>query len=119
MFRRHRIPVSFRAFLIVDKKNFTGIIENISEDGLQMEVNATELGDLPPGTLVKLEFQIPRSTEIFGYSGKSLKLYCKVMWADKITPDGLTKNIGLKIIEVPSIYKELYNILYMENTEIF
>ncbi len=124
---RKRITVGLVAELILDGKNYTGVIENISESGIKWyqyaEVieNISEYGismrttkDFTPGKTLKLKFQLP--------SGEKLNLHCKIIWSHKTPPHGLTKSMGidppseytamgLEIIRPPLKYKKFFKTL--------
>ncbi len=94
--RSKRIFASFNTELTSGGKSYTGIIENLSENGVgvYMETAPTKNTiDCTPGTTLQLKFQ--------PISGETLYLHCKVKWSHKTPPHGLTNSIGMEIIEPP------------------
>ncbi len=107
----NRIPVKFEAELISNGIRYDGVIENLSEDCIYIRTLPKKTAvDFPPETTLELEFQLP--------SGETLNLHCKVIWSNKTTPNGLTNNLGLEIIEIPLTYEEFFKTLFIHTMEI-
>jgi hypothetical protein len=107
-----RVSHEHEAELILNKNRYKGNIENFSENGMYFraaQIN-TEL-DLSLGSVVDLEFQIPR--------GEVLKLHCKVIWLDNISSDAAKKSMGLEMAETSSMYEEFYKTLFIDDRRIF
>ncbi len=94
-----RKVISLDARIISDGQIYTGIIINMSEEGLYM-VNALSRTtiDFTPGSTLKLVTQLP--------TDEILNLDCDVKWFQKKTsPHGPTFKMGMSIINPPSQYK--------------
>ena len=107
--RPKRIVMGLQAELVVGhKKNFIGIVTNLSENGFGLHVETSPSEDalnFSPGTTLEVNFQ-PRSGEI-------INLRCELKWLHvyKNPPHGFTNCIGMEIIDPPSNYKEFVNSL--------
>ncbi len=89
-----RIAVGFKAVFISDGTSYQGVIENLSEKGLNVITSPLKAAiDFIPETLLKLNFQT--------FLGETLNLQCKVKWACKTLPHRLTNRIGMEIIDPP------------------
>ncbi|RJQ20039.1 MAG: PilZ domain-containing protein [Nitrospiraceae bacterium] len=97
--RQHkRVIVNLQAELICGDTRFSGLIENLSEDGVYLiTTSAKSPIDLAPNTALELRFQLP--------SGEKQSLHCVVKWSYKTPSHGLTSSIGMKIINPPETYK--------------
>jgi hypothetical protein len=102
--RSRRKNVSIRGEIILDDMRCSGNIENISENGIYMEIESeTALNRscrFIPGTELRIHFQSP--------AGELLKLHCKVIWSYKSEPEGLTEKIGMEVIFPPPGFVEMY-----------
>ncbi len=90
------IFLGFDAEIISGAKSYSGIISNLSENGVNVYVETGHCDsslDCTPGTALQLKFQ-PISKE-------TLYLQGTVVWSQKTLPHGLTSNIGIKIMEPP------------------
>jgi len=98
--RSKRIKVNLKAERISGDEKYGVFIENISEHGICMITTHSKAHSrYIPGTDIDLRFRLS--------SGKTLNLFCKVIWAHlRIPPDGLTDSIGLEIIDPPLQYIE-------------
>jgi hypothetical protein len=86
-----RINGGFEAEFTYEGKTHKGIIDNLSESGLNFLSAPTDIEvDFKPGTLLDLEFQ--------PHPGEKLVLNCRIKWAKKIPPHGLKYDIGMEII---------------------
>lgn len=101
MERRHskRVPVNLNAKIFSEEKVFDGIIENMSEDGLEyfMTSFVKVSGNFIPARSIKLNFQIP--------SGEMLDLNCELIWFLETSPG--EKLFGMKVLNPPLKYKEI------------
>jgi len=93
--------VSSESEFILDGKSYTGIIENVSEEGvfiktalLKKAINST------CGIPFELKFDSPWDEKV--------GLYCKMRWlhSNKIPTLGLTYGIGARIINPSPQYKK-------------
>lgn len=126
-----RLTVNFEGKLILGEKNYTGVIENFSEEGTKIRTLSEDIpGDITPGTTLDLQIRIPPgetmnlppgeilsacSEEMLNLcSEQILTLNCKVIWLDGKT-DGLTTDIGLEIIEKSPAFEELFKSLFSNN----
>lgn len=97
--------VNYKAELIADSVNYSGIIENISSDSLYMRaVPLKPLLDFSPGSKVEIIF---RPVE-----GEAICLFCKVKWSYRTPPHGLTNSLGMEILYRHPVYDELVSDLY-------
>jgi hypothetical protein len=86
-----RIIVGFKAEFVLGGISYTGVIENLSENGIcVITAPAKTAVDFTPGATPELKFQTS--------SGKTLDIYYKVIWSNKTPSHGLTNRIGMKII---------------------
>jgi hypothetical protein len=94
-----RIPVNLSAKIISEDNVFDGIIENMSEDGLEyfMTSFVKVSGNFIPARSIKLNFQIP--------SGEMLDLNCELIWFLETSPE--EKLLGMKVLNPPLKYKEM------------
>ncbi len=94
--------VNYKAELIADSVNYSGIIENISNDSLYMRaVPLKPVLDFSPGSKVEIVF---RPVE-----GKFISLFCEVKWSYRTPPHGLTNSLGIEILKRHPEYDELVN----------
>ncbi len=106
MEKRHseRFPCNLDATIISEGSIFEGVIENVSEDGVEYLITSsiTSSGKFTPKKMIKLKFQIP--------SGEKLDLDCELEWFLR-TPEDKDKSliIGMKIVDPPEIYRNLVN----------
>ena len=97
--RSKRIIVSLKAELISDGTSYTGFIENLSENGLFITTAPTKTAIIfTPEAPCEIKFQLP--------SGETLNLPCKIIWAYRTPPHGITNSIGLEIIDQHQKYIE-------------
>jgi len=94
-----RIPVNLNAKIFSDDKVFEGVIENMSEDGLEYFMTSfiKVSGNFIPPKSIKLNFQIP--------SGEVLDLNCELIWFLETSPE--EKLIGMKVLDPPLSYREI------------
>src|SRR4030067_1634712 len=102
--RSKRVIVSLKAELISDGTSYTGFIENLSENGLFVTTTPTKTAIVfTPETRCEIKFQLP--------SGETLNLPCKIIWAYRTPPHGITNSIGLEIIDPHPKYREFLKTL--------
>ncbi len=91
--------------IISDDRVVAGTIENISENGIYVEIASedplSQTSRFTPGMELKVHFH--------SSSEEMLKLHCKVIWSYKAEPQGLTEKIGMEVIFPPPGFIELYN----------
>lgn len=99
-----RIPVSLEAELITDDVRYVAFVGNISENGINTIITPLKATtDFSPVSGFYLKFQIP--------SGEAVFLNCKKRWSYAISTHGLTKKMGMEIIDPPEKYKEFLHSL--------
>jgi hypothetical protein len=97
--RNKRLIVSLSAEIRHEGKTYRGFIGNLSEEGIYMRVAPPDKFVIfDPGAEVELMFQVP--------SGGTVKLLCRVAWSDRILPNSIIQNLGMKVIEVSEEYRE-------------
>jgi hypothetical protein len=85
-----RINGGFEAEFTYEGKTYRGIIDNLSESGLNFLSEPTDTDvDFREGASLVLEFQ--------PHPGEKLVLNCRIKWANKIPPHGLKYNIGMEV----------------------
>ena len=95
---------SFRAKLIADDTVYSGIVENLSENGLYMRaVSRSSSLNLTPGKTLKVNFNSD--------TGEEISLTCRIQWSYKTPPHGITESLGMEIIGTPSNYEEFFEAL--------
>jgi hypothetical protein len=94
-----RVPVNLNAKIISEDKVFDGMIENMSEDGLEyfMTSFVKVTSNFTPAKSIKLNFQIP--------SGEMLNLNCELIWFLETSPD--EKLLGMKVLNPPLTYRKI------------
>ncbi len=103
--RSQRTLISSEAELVVDNGNHTGVIANVSEEGIFIILHGIPGIDLDIAREkpVKLKFRLP--------SGEELILNCTVKWFYKATSIHSTLSIGMQITEPPLEYREFLKTL--------
>ena len=103
--RSERANVNIKAELVSEDISYTGVLENLSEDGMFMKTAPVKHAKgFIPGTIYKLNIQKPHE--------ETLNLSCEVVWFHTETSSfGLIFRIGMKIINPPQSYKELLEVL--------
>ena len=101
-----RITVSLKAERLSGTSKKAVMIENISEQGINMiAAPAKEAAKFKTGIEVKLKLRLS--------TGEVLNLNCKVRWSyPKAPPDGLTSSVGLEVIDPPEKYKDFVKTLH-------
>jgi len=103
--RPARKSVHFPVDLIVCDKKYAGNIINISLSGVAMFVNIhfpEKTIDCKKSEILTLEVQSPLE--------KLIELKCKIIWL-RFQPysDGITTTMGMKIVDPPEDFIDLYN----------
>ena len=94
--------VNLKASLVSDSNKHSGIIENISKDGLYLRAVTTDpTFDFAPGDSFEIHFQ--------SNSGEDISLPGKVKWSYETPPHGITKSIGFEILEKNPGYEKLFD----------
>jgi hypothetical protein len=102
--RYKRITVDLEARLFLGRTGYSGIIRNISEEGMFVRTSPIYNPiDLGPGATLQIECRLP--------AGEELNLNCSVKWSLKIPPENLRSCIGIKIIDPPVEYRGFVNTL--------
>jgi len=100
MEKRHarRIKSDIPCRLVSRSLNFSGLIEDLTENGICVLILPTRaVEDIPCGMNFMVKFQIP--------SGDTIDLQCTVRQAYKTSPDKPTNNVGMEINQQPPEYK--------------
>jgi hypothetical protein len=113
--RFYRIPVNFEAFLITEEASLPCVIENISEEGLNIVVRVKSSTVLNAGDFVKLQFNVPAGEE-HNAVGKEIHLTCEIIWVRERADDGLS--LGLRVTEENISYENLVRVLYIKKVGI-
>jgi hypothetical protein len=100
-----RLTDNLDAELISGEVNYSGIIMNFSEDGLNMvTATANNEVDIMPSTVLELNCKLP--------SGEKVSLSCEVKWFQtKNSPHGISFSVGMEILNPPLPYKEFIETL--------
>lgn len=95
-----RKKASIEAELVSEDVNCIGIIENLSERGISVETDSSDLLSqstrFTPGAKFQVKFKTP--------AGELIILNCKVIWAYKTAPHGLRKKVGMEVVFPPPSY---------------
>jgi hypothetical protein len=97
--------VNYRAELAYGDTRYPGFVGNLSKNSLYMITFpvSTPL-TLTRGTTLQVRLDPP--------SKESICLHCKVMWAYKTPPHGLTHSIGMQIIDSFPNFQDLMDDLF-------
>jgi hypothetical protein len=113
MERRHsqRVPVSLEAQIISDGKVYSGVIDNISEDGMEYLVTSFIKADkdFTSEKRVEMNFRAP--------SGEAVNLHCEVKWRKESAIDDRVLIVGMKIINPSPDYRKLIKDIYINNSD--
>jgi hypothetical protein len=98
--RSRRIPVNLEANIISAGKSYVGLIENVSEGGLEYLMTSQVLVSekFTPKKSLEVTFVIP--------SGETLHLNCELVWFLRAPLSEKLLTLGLKIIDPSTKYKE-------------
>jgi hypothetical protein len=95
-----RRKTRIEAELVSEEINCVGVIENLSERGISLETDSTDILSqstrFTPGAKFQVKFQT--------LSGEPITLNCKVIWAYKTAPDGMRNKIGMEVVFPPPSY---------------
>ena len=90
--------VTLKAVLTFESISYVGMIENISEHGLYMiSLPIKHQIDFRPGSIHEMKLRT--------LPGESVLLHCKVQWAYKTPPYGLTNSVGMEILNPSPAYR--------------
>jgi hypothetical protein len=96
--------VNLKASLVSKSKKHSGIIENLSKDSIYLRaVTINPVSDFIPGEFFEIHFQ--------SNSGENISLPGKVKWSYETPPHGITKSIGIEILEKNPGYEKLFKTL--------
>lgn len=99
-----RIIVKLKAVFTFQDISYVGMIENISEHGFYMiSLPIKEHANFIQGAVHEMKLRTA--------PGQSITLYCKVQWAYKTPPYGLTNSVGMEIIHSLPAYREFLTTL--------
>ncbi len=101
--RSRRITVNLKAERISCTENCSVFIENLSKSGISMITVAKNKNHYVPGSEIDLELELS--------NGETISLNCNVKWAYENSPDDLSNNVGLEIVDPPKDYVEFINAL--------
>ncbi len=90
--RKNRISIGFKVDLISEGSKHTGEVENLSEDGACILTLPAEVQFEPePESELDVMFHV--------FSEESLQFRCRIKWVKKNSSHGLTKTVGIEIID--------------------
>ena len=99
-----RIIVRLKAVLTFAGTSYAGLIENISEHVFYMiSLPIKHQIDFMAGSIHEMKLRT--------LPGKSVILHCKVQWAYKTPPYGLTNSVGMEILNPYPAYREFLKTL--------
>jgi len=94
-----RIIVRLKAVLTFNGNSYVGMIENISEHGFYMiSLPMKDKGVFRPGSIHEMQLRT--------VMGGLIHLHCKVQWAYRTPPYGLTNSIGMEILNASQAYRD-------------
>lgn len=99
-----RIPVKLEGEFISDDISYIVYIRNMSEYGANAII-------APLKSAKDFTSEKTHELKIRLVSGETLNLSCKGKWSSAVSFQGLTKEIGLEIIDPPLQYKEFLTTL--------
>ncbi|MHA2219434.1 MAG: PilZ domain-containing protein [Candidatus Hodarchaeales archaeon] len=99
-----RIPVKLEGIFISNDTNCIAYIRNVSAFGVNAIITPLNCAT---------DFLKEANYELIIHisSGETIKLNCLRKWSSSISPQGLTKEVGLEIIDPPNQYKEFLSTL--------
>lgn len=99
-----RIIVRLKAVLSFKGMSYVGMIENISEHGLYIiSLPLNQQIDFSSGTIH--EMKLPTGT------GEAVIVHCKIQWAYKTPPYGLTNSIDMEVVNPSPAYRRFLGTL--------
>ena len=102
--RAKRITVNLKAERISCTENCSVFIENLSESGISMITVSPNSNEFIPGSELDLELELS--------NGDVINLNCNVKWSYENSPEDLSKNVCLVIIDPPKDYLSFINALH-------
>jgi hypothetical protein len=99
-----RIPVKLEGKLFSNDTNCIAYIRNVSALGVNAIIT-------PMNCATDFFQETQHDLKIHLSSGATINLECRGRWLSAISPQGLTKEIGLEIIDPPIQYKEFLSTL--------
>jgi len=105
MERSIRKSVQLPANLIVNDKSYSGMIINISSNGVGMYLDTT----FQEG-IINYDKKSILKLELYSTLGEQISLNCKVKWLriHEMVPDGLITRMGVEIIDPPANFISLF-----------
>jgi hypothetical protein len=102
--------VNLEAKVLAAGHIYSGIIENISSDGLYIQFTTEptkSAKDFLPKARFNIMFQLP--------SGKKIDLACESRWINIYTepPDSVVNNLGIQILDPPQTLKDFVDTLQL------
>ena len=102
--------VDIEAELLVGDHTYTGIIENISTDGLYIHFltePTNSAKDFLPISKFNIKFQLP--------SGEKIELVCESRWINiyQEPPDSIVNHLGILLIDPPQKLKDFTDTLQL------
>ncbi len=99
-----RISVRLDGTFISSNTHCMAYIRNVSDLGVNAIVSPIRCqGDFEKETDHELKVNVP--------SGETITLHCMRKWSASISPQGVTKEVGLEIIDPPAEYKKFLTTL--------
>jgi hypothetical protein len=87
-----RITAGYKAEITFEGKTYHGIVENLSETGVNITIVIQEKEPIfPPGKKLKITFVVQ--------TDETVTFDCLIRWAAKLPPQGLNNGIGLEILD--------------------
>lgn len=99
-----RLPVSLEGEVIAGSEHFPAHICNISKNSLFTRIAfSEEQNKLKKSHKIQLKIKLP--------SGERMRLFCRQIWSEKITPRSLLMISGLKVIDPTRKFRQLLHSL--------
>ncbi len=113
MERRHspRVPIRLNAEVKTEGKTYAGVIDNISEEGMEYLITSyiEATGEFQSEQKVEMKFRAP--------SGETVDVDCEVRWSMENAADERVLIVGMKILDPPSRYRELIEEITIHNSD--
>ena len=103
--RSKRKIVRIEVEIVSADKSYSGFIENISNSGIYLETPSIDPLSSSTRFIPGNEFEL----KFTALSGAEIRMECRVVWSYKTPPQGLSKKVGLTIINPSDRYLEFYN----------
>jgi PAS domain S-box-containing protein len=106
--RAQRIPVTLKASFVLEEITYHGVIRNVSADGIgcSLTITVSVKKDFRPVKILDLQFHLP--------SGDRARISAELVWFARSAKDHNMVNLGLRVIEPPSYYRDFVTSLYKE-----